>query len=91
MSNKFTKVDWDKLCKDAEEEEEHEKRESGGGGVDQMFQQIYANASDDMKKAMVKSFTESGGTVLSTNWKEIKEKKTEIKAPDGMEHRKYEQ
>ena len=33
---------------------------------------------------------ESGGTCLSTNWKEIGNKKTEIKPPDGMEYKKYE-
>jgi hypothetical protein len=29
------------------------------------------------------------GTVLSTNWKDIGAKKTEIKPPTGMEHKKY--
>ena len=34
---------------------------------------------------------ESGGTVLSTNWKDIKEKKVEVKPPDGMEYKKWQQ
>ena len=34
--------------------------------------------------------SESGGTVLSTNWKDIEKQKTEVKAPDGMEYKKYE-
>jgi hypothetical protein len=34
---------------------------------------------------------ESGGTVLSTNWKEVEREKVEVKAPDGMEWRKWEQ
>lgn len=38
---------------------------------------------------MVKSYTESGGTVLSTNWKEISKKRTEIRPPDGMEFKKW--
>ena len=29
---------------------------------------IYGRGSDEQRKAMIKSFTESGGTVLSTNW-----------------------
>ena len=33
--------------------------------------------------------SESGGTVLSTNWNEIGTKKTEIKPPDGMEWKQY--
>jgi suppressor of G2 allele of SKP1 len=38
---------------------------------------------------MMKSFSESGGTVLSTNWKDIGAKRTEIKPPTGMEFKKY--
>lgn len=33
--------------------------------------------------------SESGGTVLSTNWKEIGEKPVEVKPPDGMEFKKW--
>lgn len=32
---------------------------------------------------------ESGGTVLSTNWKEVAGKKVEVKPPDGMEYKKW--
>ncbi len=38
---------------------------------------------------MNKSFFESGGTVLSTNWKDISSKTTEVKPPDGVEFKKY--
>lgn len=38
---------------------------------------------------MNKSYSESGGTCLSTNWKEIGDKKTEIKPPDGCEFKKW--
>ena len=34
------------------------------------IQSIYANASEETKRAMMKSFQESNGTVLSTNWNE---------------------
>jgi len=37
-----------------------------------LFAGIYANADDDTKKAMIKSYTESGGTTLSTDWNSIK-------------------
>lgn len=33
--------------------------------------------------------SESGGTVLSTNWKEVGEKKIDIQAPDGLEFKKW--
>jgi len=32
---------------------------------------------------------ESGGTTLSTNWKDVGAKTLEIKPPDGMEWKKY--
>lgn len=34
--------------------------------------------------------SESGGTVLSTNWAEVGKEKVEVKPPDGMEFKKYE-
>ena len=33
--------------------------------------------------------SESGGTVLSTDWSDIGKKQTDIKPPDGMEYKKY--
>ena len=36
-----------------------------------LFQTLYKDADDDTKKAMMKSYQESGGTALSTNWKEV--------------------
>lgn len=86
-SSHYTR-NWDKLAKDVEEEEKNEKKE-GDGAINELFQKIYADGSDDTKKAMAKSFYESGGTVLSTNWKDIGAKKTEVKPPDGMEYKKW--
>ena len=41
---------------------------------------------------MVKSFQTSGGTVLSTNWDEVKEKdyEKERQAPNGMQWKNWE-
>ncbi|KAL7053002.1 hypothetical protein AAHC03_025824 [Spirometra sp. Aus1] len=74
--------DWDKLAKEADEIEE-------GDPLNNLFAKIFKDANDDTKKAMIKSFTESGGTVLSTNWDEVGKGKVEVKPPDGMEYRKY--
>eukprot|EP00039_Didymoeca_costata_P033216 m.41332 g.41332 ORF g.41332 m.41332 type:complete len:343 (+) comp9755_c0_seq2:68-1096(+) len=85
-SDAFAK--WDKLAKDAEEEEEKENKE-GDAALNALFQKIYADADEDTKRAMNKSFQESGGTVLSTNWGEIGKEQTPVKPPEGMEYKKY--
>ena len=65
--------DWDAIEKEIAEEAKNEKPE-GDEAMNKLFQQIYSNASDDTRRAMVKSFQTSGGTVLSTNWDEVKDK-----------------
>uniref|UniRef100_A0A0R3S309 SGS domain-containing protein n=1 Tax=Elaeophora elaphi TaxID=1147741 RepID=A0A0R3S309_9BILA len=84
--NKPALISWDKFAKEVEDEDEK-------GDVNILFQassfKLYKDADDDTRKAMVKSYTESGGTVLSTNWNEISKKRTEIRPPDGMEFKKW--
>uniref|UniRef100_A0A182J796 SGS domain-containing protein n=1 Tax=Anopheles atroparvus TaxID=41427 RepID=A0A182J796_ANOAO len=77
------KHDWDKISKELEKEDE-EKDDVNG-----LFRKIYADASEDTKKAMMKSYYESGGTVLSTNWSEVGSKEVEVKPPDGCEFKKW--
>ncbi|OCT45799.1 SGT1 and CS domain protein [Cladophialophora carrionii] len=43
----------------------------GGDAVDGFFKKLYAGADDDTRRAMMKSFYESNGTALSTNWKDV--------------------
>ncbi len=43
----------------------------GGDEVDGFFKKLYAGADDDTKRAMMKSFSESNGTSLSTNWGDV--------------------
>ncbi|KAL9240495.1 hypothetical protein vseg_014705 [Gypsophila vaccaria] len=83
------KIDWDKLEAQVKKEEKDEKLD-GDAALNKFFQDIYKDSDEDTRRAMQKSFVESNGTVLSTNWKEVGTKKVEGSAPDGMEMKKWE-
>lgn len=55
----------------------------------QVFKDIYSNASDDQRRAMMKSFYESGGTVLSTNWEDVGKAPVKGSPPEGLEMRRW--
>lgn len=84
---KKVEKNWDKIVKEFEEEES----KSSPKDVSDLFREIYGKSSDDVKKAMNKSFTESGGTVLSTNWNEVAKKKVTVKPPEGCDFKKWDQ
>lgn len=83
--------DWDQIDKDLKEKESKEKPE-GDEAMNKFFKQIYSNADEETRRAMVKSYQTSGGTVLSCNWDEVKEKDYEKDrvAPKGMEWKNWE-
>mmetsp|Transcript_7628 Transcript_7628/g.22548 ORF Transcript_7628/g.22548 Transcript_7628/m.22548 type:complete len:380 (+) Transcript_7628:370-1509(+) len=82
-------VDWNKLEADIKEEEKNETLD-GDAGVQKLFRDIYSSADEDTRRAMNKSFQESNGTALSTNWKEIGSQKTGWKPPEDADVKKWE-
>jgi suppressor of G2 allele of SKP1 len=58
------------------------------------FQEIFKNADPDKRRAMIKSFQTSSGTVLSTDWGDVSQKDYEGKdrpsPPKGQEWKERE-
>jgi suppressor of G2 allele of SKP1 len=73
--------DWDKITEDDDEEEQH--------AVNDFFKKIYKDATPDAQRAMMKSFTESNGTSLSTDWNDVKDRKVDTVPPEGVEAKKW--
>jgi suppressor of G2 allele of SKP1 len=91
-SSKSGPKNWDKLANDLtkkpktakrdkgdseEEMEDAYESDEGGDAVDGFFKKLYKGADEDTRRAMMKSYTESGGTSLSTNWNEVGSKRVE--------------
>lgn len=53
------------------------------------FTKLYEGTDEDSKRAMMKSYIESNGTILTTNWKDAKDKTFETTPPKGMEPKKW--
>ena len=96
-SSKSGPKNWDKLATDLTkkpkiedgEEDDGGYDDEGGDPVNSFFSTLYKGADDDTKRAMMKSYQESNGTALSTNWSEVKKGKVETTPPDGMEAKKW--
>ena len=69
---------------------ERRPRVAGGdAAVNDFFQKLYKDADEDTRRAMLKSYQESGGTTLSTNWSEVGKGRVEVKPPEGSEWKKW--
>lgn len=74
--------DWDKVASGLGDEDDNQN-------VDSFFQKLYKDADPDTRRAMIKSYQESNGTSLSTNWSEVKRGPVETQPPDGMVAKKW--
>lgn len=81
-SSKTGPKNWDML-EDSDEEEDAKQ------DVDQFFKKLYSTATDEQRRAMMKSFVESNGTTLSTNWEDVGSRKVTTAPPDGVEPKKW--
>lgn len=79
--------DWSAVKLDDDEDAKPE----GEQALNELFKKIYGDGSDEQRRAMIKSFTESGGTVLSTNWGDVGKKKVEAQPPKGMEAKRIDE
>lgn len=75
-------IDWSSINL---EDEENGKEKS----ENDFFAQIYSNTDDDTRRAMMKSYVQSNGTVLTTNWEEARNKTFETSPPEGMIEKKW--
>ena len=64
---------WDKFIKE-EEKKAIRNKEFDCDPSMHFFKEIFKNADEDTKRAMMKSYTTSNGKALSTNWTEVKDK-----------------
>ena len=61
--------DWDKIAKDTDNDPE--LKPEGEQQLNELFQKIYRDANEETRRAMIKSYQESNGSSLSTNWEEV--------------------
>lgn len=71
----FSKKNWDAIV------DEFEKEEDKDPSMNDLFKKIYESGNEDTRRAMNKSFQESAGTVLSTNWDNVAHEKVNPKPP----------
>jgi suppressor of G2 allele of SKP1 len=81
-SSKSGPKNWDKI-EGAEDDENTED-------VNYFFKKLYSGATPEQQRAMMKSFTESNGTALSTDWNDVSKRKVETVPPEGVVAKKWE-
>lgn len=101
-SSKSGPKNWDKVANDLSKKPKKDTQEGEEGASDDVgmeeeegdpttnfFKTLYKGADPDTQKAMMKSYQESNGTALSTNWADVSKGKVETTPPDGMEAKQW--
>lgn len=81
-SSKSGPKDWDTIGKDDDDDDEAKD-------VNFFFKQLYKDSTPEQQRAMMKSYVESNGTALSTDWSQVSKGKVETSPPTGMEAKKW--
>lgn len=79
--DKKKKSDDDENAEDDDDDAASVDSDIGGDAVDSFFKKLYAGADPDTRRAMMKSFYESQGTALSTNWDEVGKERVAVVPP----------
>lgn len=82
-SSKTGPKNWDTLVAGDEDDK------VDGEDVNGFFKKIFKNATPEQQRAMQKSFIESNGTSLSTDWDEVSKDTVKTTPPDGVEAKKW--
>jgi len=78
-------ADWEKLVSEEEVKSAKEGVElrDSGADVHRLFQHVYHQASEDKRRAMLKSFMDSRGTSMTTNWEKANKAVSSTNIPPG--------
>ncbi|KAK3328203.1 SGS domain-containing protein [Cercophora scortea] len=80
-SSKSGPKNWDKVV-DGEDDDDSKD-------VNAFFKTLYKGATPEQQRAMMKSFIESNGTALSTDWSDVGNRTVETVPPEGVEAKKW--
>lgn len=80
-SSKNGPKNWDNIGNENDDDDDKD--------VDSFFKKLFKDASPDAQRAMMKSFTESNGTSLSTDWASVSQGPVKTEPPEGMEARQW--
>lgn len=83
-ANKLQSKNWERLA-----EQELGSSAEADSDPNTFFKQIFSSMDANGQRAMMKSYIESNGTALSTNWEDVKGRTVETMPPDGAEVKKW--